>query len=186
MYTKDTVNKRDLKGNTPLFYATNVDDVIQLIAIGANVNHENNKHETALFHAGFEKAKILIDSGADVNHVDEGYASPLFFSDLKTSKLLIEKGAIVDQSDMEGDTPLSVAASYKDVEKGKLLIDNGAYIHNVNLSTFSALELMPDELREFALNFENKQNLSLKEELEQITKNIEHSDIPERLPIPKF
>ena len=34
--------------------------------------------------------------------------------------------------------------------------------------------------------FENKQNLSLKEELEQITKNIEHSDIPERLPIPKF
>lgn len=48
MYTKDTVNKRDLKGNTPLFYATNVDDVIQLIAIGANVNHENNKHETAL------------------------------------------------------------------------------------------------------------------------------------------
>lgn len=186
MYTKDTVNKRDLKGNTPLFYTETIEDIRFLINIGANVNHENNKHETALFHAGFEKAKILIESGADVNHVDEGCASPLFFSDLQTSKLLIEKGAIVDQSDMEGDTPLSVAASYKDVEKGKFLIESGAYIHNINLSTFSALELMPDELREFALNFEKKQNLSLKEELEQITKNVEFNDIPERLPIPKF
>lgn len=186
MYTKDTVNKRDIKGNTPLFYAESIEDIRFLINIGANVNHENIKHETAIFYAGFEKAKILIDSGADVNHVDEGYASPLFFSDLKTSKLLIENGAIVDQSDMEGDTPLSVAASYKDVEKGKFLIENGAYIHNINLSTFSALELMPVELREFALNFEKKQNLSLKEELEQISKNIDFNDIPEKLPIPKF
>jgi len=186
MYNKEDVNKRDNEGNTPLFYATKTEDIKELINLGADINHENNEHKTPLFYADYNKAKILIESGANVNHVDEGYASPLFFSDFKTSKLLIEKGALVDQSDMEGDTPLSVAASFKDIEKGKLLIENGAYIHNINLSTFSALELMPDELRNFALEFEKKQSISLKGELEELTKDMVVNDIPRRLSIPKF
>lgn len=57
MYTKDTVNKRDLKGNTPLFYAETIEDIRYLINIGANVNHENNKHETALFMQDLKKQK---------------------------------------------------------------------------------------------------------------------------------
>lgn len=179
MYNIHNVNKRDDKGNTPLFYTTDIDEIKKLIALGANVNHENYKHRTPLFNANFDKAKILIESGANVNHLDEGCASPLFFSDLKTSKLLIENGALVDQSDMEGDTPLSVAASYKDIEKGKFLIENGASIYNVNLSTFSALELMPDELRDFALSFDAKKN-------DLLHKEFDISEIPKRLSIPKF
>lgn len=179
MYNKEDVNKRDNEGNTPLFYATKTEDIKELINLGADINHENNEHKTPLFYADYNKAKILIESGADVNHLDEGCASPLFFSDLKTSRLLIENGALVDQSDMEGDTPLSVAASYKDIEKGKFLIENGASIYNVNLSTFSALELMPDELRDFALSFDGKKN-------DLLHKEFDISEIPKRLSIPKF
>lgn len=154
MINKQKINERDEKGNTPLFYTKDINEIKELIELGANVNQINIRRRTPLFKAGFEKSKLLIEYGANLSHFDEGGVSALFFSDAETTKFLIEKGAVVDQYDMEGDTPLSIAASYQDVEKCKILIEAGANIHNTNLSTFTALEMMPKELQKFALDFE--------------------------------
>jgi len=183
--TSENVNQYDKKGNTPLFYAA-ANQVEHLVKLGADVNHQNLKEETALFHADFDKAEKLIRAGADVNICSEGYATAIFFSDLKTTQLLIAHGADVNQSDFEGDTPLSVAASYKDTEKSKLLIENGASIHNVNMSGFTTLETMTPELKEFALEYERKQALKDKDFLEKETEFLVENTQTHRMSIPKF
>lgn len=183
--TSENVNQYDKKGNTPLFYAA-ANQVEHLVKLGADVNHQNLKEETALFHADFDKAEKLIRAGADVNICSEGYATAIFFSDTKTTQLLINHGADVNQSDFEGDTPLSVAASYKDVDKGKILIENGANIHNVNLSTFTILELMPQDLKDFALEYEKKQAKKDKDFLEQETDFLVEDKNTHRMSVPKF
>lgn len=183
--TSNNVNQYNKEGNTPLFYAS-ADQVEHLVRLGADVNHQNFKDETALFKAGFEKSEQLIRAGADVNLCDEGYATAIFFSDLKTTQLLIAHGADVNQSDFEGDTPLSVAASYKDTEKSKLLIEHGASIHSVNMSGFSIMETMTPELKEFALEHERKQVLKDKDFLEKETEFLVENKQTHRMSIPKF
>jgi len=183
--TSENVNQYDKKGNTPLFYASG-DQVEHLIKLGADVNHQNFNEETALFRADFEKTEKLIKAGADVNIQSESYATAIFFSDLKTTHLLIARGADVNQSDFENDTPLSVAASYKDIEKSKLLIENGASIHNVNMSGFTTLETMTPELKEFALEHERKQAIKDKDFLEKETEFFVENENTHRMSVPKF
>jgi ankyrin repeat protein len=79
-----------------------VDQVMNLVAQGHNINHEARDGETPLVAAAQRKrleiAQFLLGKGADVNH----------------------------QSSLGGDTPLMEAAKSGNVEMAKLLLEHGA------------------------------------------------------------
>ncbi len=71
-----------------------------------------------------------LDMGTDVNEKDDLQMTPLLYADTKEiAELLIAKGADVDAMDMQGMTPLNMAASAGHTGIAKLLISKGA---NVN------------------------------------------------------
>ena len=77
-----------------------------------------------------EAVKKHLDMGTDVNEKDDLQMTPLLYADTKEiAELLIAKGADVDAMDMQGMTPLNMAASAGHAGIAELLISKGA---NVN------------------------------------------------------
>lgn len=95
----------------------------QLLASGADINHQDNKGKTALHRAarsGFlETMKILIDEGAKIDHPDVKGETALFEpvrSSIKNKmdredafKLLIQNGADLNHENNNGETVIDVA-----------------------------------------------------------------------------
>lgn len=100
---KASVNDADSNAMTPLLHAVAHPDITKIIiAAGANVNHENNKGETALHLAAegdyVQTVQALIVAGAQLNHVDKKGRTPLSrakgtFKEGAAAKVLRDAGA---------------------------------------------------------------------------------------------
>ncbi|KAK4874602.1 hypothetical protein RN001_013962 [Aquatica leii] len=95
-----------------------IEDARFLIKNGANIELTNIRGETPLHIAasrGFtEIINLLISKKAKINPIAEGRTSPLFLAvqnrHIEAAKLLINNGAHVDFENLNGDTPLHIAA----------------------------------------------------------------------------
>ena len=102
-------------------YAQEVDIVVKLIELGANVNLPNEagltplhraarRSQPELFDAASSIIRLLISNGAKINAQDEQGRSPLHEAacciSAEPMKLLLELGADINQQDKIGTTPL--------------------------------------------------------------------------------
>jgi uncharacterized protein len=119
------------------------DTVQMLVQNGAQINSTNKFRESALIFAvanNHQKSvKFLIREGANINLPDAENRYPLYFSNTKEmTKILIKRNAIdlknIDKKYINDKTQLFIAAENNDIQKAKLLIQNGA---NVNISNES-------------------------------------------------
>ncbi|KAL7806694.1 ankyrin repeat-containing domain protein [Trichoderma aethiopicum] len=120
-------------GRTALHLAIEYKHIAKiLLDYGAAINAKDSNGYTPLYLAMMnglaEVAAFLIDRGADVATVAEDGRTPLHMairSKSLTEKLL-EHGAAIDAKDIEGYTPLYLAATDGTTEVVALLIDKGA------------------------------------------------------------
>ena len=104
----------------------NLDLVSDLIALGANLNWQDDYGRTALHYCGqydhLEIAKMLIEAGADVNIQHDRGWTPLhiftFYNHSRIVRMLLDAGADKTISDNEGRLPYELA---KTQELKKLL-----------------------------------------------------------------
>jgi ankyrin repeat protein len=109
-----------LAGITPLFYVAwtggHPGIARELVGRGAEITQEIFFAAIGHFQrhgdGNYEIARIFLEHGFDVNHCDERTALHAFASheDVRGVSWLLEHGANVDAQDMEGNTPLMVAA----------------------------------------------------------------------------
>jgi hypothetical protein len=115
--------------------AGNLAEVVALLSAGVPALDPDRWGWTAL-HAAAERChpdvvRVLLESGANVDVHDEASVTPLLGAaggaDVPTLRLLVEAGADVDVTDpSSGDTPLSRAVLYANLEVVALLLDAGA------------------------------------------------------------
>ena len=95
----------------------NLNLVNDLIALGANLDWQDDYGRTALHHCGqydhLEIAKMLIDAGADVNIQHSRGWTPLhiftFYNHSRIVRMLLDAGADKTISDNEGRLPYELA-----------------------------------------------------------------------------
>jgi ankyrin repeat protein len=90
----------------------------------------------------YEVAQLFVERGFDINHCDERTALHAFASheDSRGVAWLLEHGADVDAQDMEGNTPLMVAARRNSGSKVlRLLVEAGASLTKKNRDGRTAL-----------------------------------------------
>lgn len=91
-----------------------------------------------------EMAELLLSYNADANFsnaIGENGQTPIFFAaDPKIAELLIAKGADVNRADLNGLTPLMLAAQEKKLEMVRFFIKNGADINAKNAKGETALQ----------------------------------------------
>jgi ankyrin repeat protein len=99
-------------GNTPIFLAGNSNITDLLIQYGANVDHKNNRGDTALSENAYlgltSRIKLLVSRGADVNTKDNDGKTPLMKAaasslNKDTIILLLKLGADPDVKDNFGN-----------------------------------------------------------------------------------
>jgi ankyrin len=129
---KADVNARNLRGETPLFFA---------------VRPESHP-DTVLF---------LLNAGADANATDNNGMTPLhgaaMMGDITVARILIENGnAEVNRQTLAGYSPLHVAAIFGQADFVRLLLDHGA---NRNLLDKRNLKAVDAALRYPAVSSSN-------------------------------
>jgi ankyrin repeat protein len=108
--------------------------VATLIAADAEAVKMRDAAGSTLLHhaAGFgtiETMKLLLDAGADVNAANRRRSMPLHWGlhDQAKARLLLSRGAAVNAKQVEGRTPLYIAASMDNAASlVKLLLESGA------------------------------------------------------------
>lgn len=121
-------------GETPLSVASRYgnDEVVKLfIGQGADIEGKDRDGRTPLSLAKTEAVvDILINAGADLDSEDNYGRSPLCCAtDLSIIKLLLEAKANVNSGRSAGMTPLITAVKQDDLEKVRLLLQNGADVN---------------------------------------------------------
>ncbi len=125
---------------TPIHAAASkgdIETVIRLIALGADVNILDDSGRSTLHYAAAADphvASILIRAGADVNLSDKAGITPLMQAVLENQPYwltpLVAAGANVDQAEvMRGRTALHLAARSGLTDAFKILVDLGANIN---------------------------------------------------------
>lgn len=101
-------------------------------------------------NGNLEECVLLLDRGIDINannNVGNALGGAVRNNHLELCKFLISRGANIDIFNIDGETPLMLAAKFGNVEILELLIMNGASIHltrpGVNL-TF--IDYLPKEV----------------------------------------
>jgi ankyrin repeat protein len=120
------------------------DAVAKLLANDAAiVNARDANGSTLLHHAtgygSIDAIKRLLDAGADVNAANRRRSTPLHWAlhDEAKVRLLLSRGAAVNTKQVDGRTPLYIAASMADgASLVKLLLENGA---NPSLATANGM-----------------------------------------------
>jgi ankyrin repeat protein len=131
------VNRIDVRGATPLFYADKIEIAKLLIDHGADVNLRDNDKATPLFYtinplhndknAAIALSKLLIDNGADVNAQNKDGHTPLHLTDdIKIIDLLTKNEANVNIKDARGYIPLHYILKYSNKENAEILIQAGS------------------------------------------------------------
>lgn len=142
-------------------YQDNLNRVIDLIAVGADINHKSKDDVNALHIAAFRgNVKILnwlLNSGADINSFMTNGATPLFvackYNQIAASIFLLENNADTGKSTNNGYAPIDAAILNKNIEITKQLIEHGANFYTENL--MGALEFFSyqgSENRQYILN----------------------------------
>jgi ankyrin repeat protein len=141
-------NIEDIRGDTPIFYAS--DNLLGiLLEAGADINHIGSRGR-GLIHDSTgtpDRLAFLINQGADINLVsrDIDHATPLIIAvkqgHLKAVKILLESGADTEIQDADGKT--AVYYTYTEPREAderleflKLLVEAGA---DVNIDPDSSL-----------------------------------------------
>ncbi|KAF2881524.1 hypothetical protein ILUMI_24658 [Ignelater luminosus] len=148
LLTKDLIDKKDNRGNTPLHLASaknKTDTVELLISHGANLNIVNNARETALRHCITNEniVDLFISHGADVNIPN--YCNDTILHILirnghnKIAEKVLLSGAVNNIQDKKGNTPLHLALIKKYPKVAELLISNGADVNIINKEKETAL-----------------------------------------------
>ena len=131
-------------GMSAVFLATRYDNIEiakYLIALGVNVNFEEENGNTPLFYArSFEIMKLLVEAGANINHFNtfgETVLSNLCFCGyLEKIKYLISVGADVNAGN--GSALFRAVRAYQPIfEICKVLIEAGININYIEKSTGS-------------------------------------------------
>ena len=125
------------------------DRIIEVIAVGVNVNEPDCDGDTPLMLAAAQGhasiVAVLLQNGADVSaHNDEGETAlhlAAYGGHTKAVKALLAAGSCVDARDNGGSTPLMCAAfgGYADVAIA--LLDSGADVTIKNFGGHGALDL---------------------------------------------
>ncbi|MEM6804252.1 MAG: ankyrin repeat domain-containing protein [Bacteroidota bacterium] len=130
---KIDINHPNEMGWPPLVYACRGDngehpeEILELLAAGADIHVRNSKAQTALHtaaKAGFPSViQVLLDAGAEVNALDSKGETPLFYAFrskvkkrrklLKGIELLLAAGADIKLKNKKGQSPSSYLASVK-------------------------------------------------------------------------
>ncbi|KAF5585412.1 ankyrin 3 [Fusarium pseudoanthophilum] len=119
------VDKHDINGRTPLFYAacdgSSAELISLLLSYGANVHRADDSGRTPLAYAAlynYGASKLLLDHGADVNAADNHGRAPLSWAASSRSsmaescvQLLLDRGAIPDKVDEAGKTAFYYATT---------------------------------------------------------------------------
>ncbi|AAR83569.1 CNPV223 ankyrin repeat protein [Canarypox virus] len=122
------INAQDMYGKTPLYNATKVSSMIEIVKIliekGANINvtYKDGKtplHNASVLSDGAEIVEILIALGAYVNAKDETGNTPLHYAFAthgcaEIVKLLLYHGADMNSMNQLGKSPLHEADSLLD------------------------------------------------------------------------
>lgn len=95
LQNKVAADSLDLDGQTPLMYAAEagaMESIKVLLSFGANINTENEYHETALIYAirneRIDAARVLIESGANCNVINfEGQSISVILKNLQNHEL---------------------------------------------------------------------------------------------------
>jgi ankyrin repeat protein len=122
IYTGTDVNASDMIGVTPLMYASESNENLQVIA-------------------------MLIDAGADVNATDDVGTTALMYAangneNPEVIAMLLKAGTTVNVTDTAGSTPLMFAAQFnKNPEVINMLLNNGADAKAKNSHGKTALHL---------------------------------------------
>ena len=114
--------------------AANPEEMLKMLAEGADVNCKNKEGITPLHQLASEGhtggVRILLDAGADVEAIGAGGIRPLHSACTngrpEVVRMLLEAGADCNVKDSEGWTPLHKTASHKTSESTNLLLEAGA------------------------------------------------------------
>ncbi len=125
--------KKAMSGESELHTAAllgEIDEVKQLLANGADINHKNSSGSTPLCMAvppgNKEVAEFLIANGADLNVKDNKGYTPLHLAVMgphpEMVKLLLSNGADVNSKNKDGETPLMYAQKLLEQKIGKVVV----------------------------------------------------------------
>jgi len=134
------INRRNLDGCTPLFYAVktgNLEITKCIVEKKAFLNLMDRYGYTPLSHAvkieNLEIVKYLIENEININVINEYGYTPLIYAikteNIEIIKCLVENGANINEIDRNVYTPLFYAIKSRNFEIIKYLIHNGADIH---------------------------------------------------------
>ncbi len=123
----------DKSGYAPIHIAAKKNDLITLKTIldsGFDANFVNSNHESALFYATLDAAKLLIHSGAKVSLISKMGITPIFVAPEETSIFLIEEGADFGLKKPDGQNILHSAIERHWSKKGiDYLLEKGVNIN---------------------------------------------------------
>ena len=110
----------------------------------------------------------LIKAGASVSGTDEDGYTPLHLvANASFAKVLIANGADVSARALQGETPLHTACEHGNISIVKLLLDNGANVHDVTSGKTDRTEIGWTPLR-FAVEFFSYYSNSNEERLQLV------------------
>lgn len=140
---------RDSAGNTPLHTAVMLHGSIEVLSLiiesGADLTLVNLQGESPLHSAVnasyFEAARLLVEDGADPFLKNNRGKSPVvlaFESGSRMTEAIIDETNIM-KNDIEGNTPLHLAASWNRSSAGRYLLGIGAQVNSRNLQGMTPL-----------------------------------------------
>lgn len=133
-------NDKDPKGITPLYRATEINDVQamkDLVEQGADIHTRSGVANNTLLHLACEKghedaAAWLLESGMEPDVRNNMSVPPLHvcakMGNVPMSKMLLRYGADANSRDKEGNSALHNAAKAGSLNVVKLLLENGAKV----------------------------------------------------------